>query len=287
VQGKLNGDLSSFGAGVVATGWLAYLGSFAAMVLVITLSGRARSTAAVLRRDASWWWFALGLSAIPVVLAMAGGIPLVGVAMAAVCAVAGQTVAGLGFDARGIGLAAPLRLTRRRAAAGAVAVLGLAIAVLGNGGARASAWVTVGIGVGLFAAGAIVCIQQAGNGMVAGIAGDPLVPALTASAGGTAGISIIFGAVAVTGGLDGITLPGADRWYLYLGGPIGALITVVAAWAVRRLGTFALTVAAVSGQMLMAVALDAGGKSGVSWPTAVAALTVCGAVGLAIPRRAR
>ncbi len=68
--------------------------------------------------------------------------------------------------------------------------------------------------------------------------------------------------------------------------PLGTLVTVAAACAVRHLGTFVLTLTVVGGQMVMAVLLDAVGAVGLRWPTVAATAVVALAVLLAVPRRA-
>ena len=121
-QGQLNGDLSVAGAGVLLSSWLSYVGTLGTVLLVVALRGRVGATMAILRRDSRWWWFAIGLCGIPIVLAMAAGIPIVGVATATVCSVAGQTISGLALDARGVGVPEPLRLSGRRLFAGVIAI---------------------------------------------------------------------------------------------------------------------------------------------------------------------
>ena len=283
-QGQVNGDLSVAGAGVLLSSWLSYVGTLATVLLVLAVRGKVRATVAILRRDARWWWYGIGLCGIPIVLAMAAGIPIVGVATASVCSVAGQTVSGLGLDARGVGVPERLRLTRRRLFAGMVAIMGLAVAVLsGSGRASVDLGTMIAVGVLLFAAGLTLAGQQAGNGRVTSIAGDPVVAALTTAAGGTLGITTLVGVVAASGGLDGITLPAlVDSWYLYLGGPLGAAITVGAAWAVRHLGTFALTLAVVGGQMATALVIDLLRGVGLHWSTLVAAAMIAGATVIAL-----
>ncbi|HEY3437938.1 MAG TPA: DMT family transporter [Actinotalea sp.] len=286
-QGQLNGDLSTAGAGVLVSSWLSYVGTLATVLLVVAVRGSTRTTMTVLRHQGRWWWYAIGLCGIPIVLAMAGGIPIVGVATASVCSVAGQTVSGLGLDARGVGVPEPLRLTGRRVLAGVVAITGLALAVLsGSRPASVSLGTMIGVGVLLFAAGLTLAGQQAGNGQVTSIARDPVVAALTTGAGGTVGISLLLGVVAASGGLDGVTLPPlAGTWYLYLGGPLGAAITVGAAWAVRHLGTFALTLTVVGGQMATALVIDVVRGVGLHWPTLVAAAMIAAATLIAMGRR--
>ena len=286
-QGRLNGDLSTAGAGVLLASWLSYVGTLGTVVLVVLLRGRTRATASVLRHRGSWWWYAIGLCGIPLVLAMAAGIPLVGVAIASVCSVAGQTVSGLGLDARGVGVPEPLRLSGRRLVAGVVAVLGLAVAVLsGSTGPSVDLGTMVAVGLMLFVAGVTLGGQQAGNGRVTSLAGDPVVAGLTTAVGGTIGITLLTAGIAAAGGLDGVTLPALDpHWYLYLGGPLGAAITVGAAWAVRHLGTFALTLAIVGGQMVTAMLIDVLGGVGLHWSTAVAAAMIAAATVIAVGRR--
>ncbi|MGN8244314.1 DMT family transporter [Cellulomonas soli] len=287
-QGQLNGQLAQAGAGSLVAGWFSYVGTLVTTVLILVVRGRSRRTTQALRRDARWWWFVVGLCGIPIVLGMAAGIPLVGVALASVSAVAGQTVASLGLDARGVGVPEPIRLTGRRVAAGLTAVVGLAVAVLGGSGSVEGGAVTsIVVGLGLFVSGAVLVVQQAGNGAVTAVVGDPVVAGLTSAAGGTAGITVLLGAAAAAGRLDGVVLPDlASSWYVYLGGPLGAVITIAAAWAVAHLGTFVLTLAVVGGQMLTAMALDLAGAVGLAWPTVVATAMIGAATVLAVQRQA-
>ena len=234
-QGRLNGDLATAGAGALLAAWTSYVGTFLTVAVVVAVQGRVRLTARILRRDARWWWYAVGLCGVPIVVTFALGIPVVGVAIASVCAVAGQTVAGLGLDARGVGVPASLRITGRRLIAAVVAVVGLVLAV--GSAPSTSLGTVIGLGVLMFVGGAVLAGQQAGNGRVNLLTGDAVLPALTSSAGGTLGVSALVGIVAAVGGLHGVTLPDQPgQWYLYLGGPLGAAITVCAAWSIRHPG---------------------------------------------------
>lgn len=283
-QGRFNGDLAESGAGVLVASWLSYVGTLATVVLAVAARRRVVATARILRRQGSWWWYAIGLCGVPIVLAMAAGIPLVGVAVASVASVAGQTVAGLTLDARGVGLPAPLRLTARRLGAGLAAMGGLAVAVLVGSGPSADVATVVAVGVALFVAGGVLAGQQAGNGRVTALSGDPLVAGFASVVGGTVGVSVLIAGAVALGRLGPVTLPGADHWYLYLGGPLGAAITVVSAWAVRHLGTFALTLAIVGGQMVTAIVLDVAVGLGVHWSTLVAVVLIAASTVLAVGR---
>ncbi|MDR0481837.1 MAG: DMT family transporter [Cellulomonadaceae bacterium] len=295
-QSVINGDLSEAGAGMILSGWVAYIGALVSLIVVVVVTGRAGHTVSAIRTKGNWAWFAFGLAGVPLVLGMAGGVPLVGAAIASVCSIAGQTLGGLAFDTKGIGRDHPLPLTAPRAMAGLVALVGLVIAVTGGvGGGSGSAgaddggttlWVTVGIGVALLIGGIIMCIQQAGTGFVTGLVGDPVTPALTAVTGGTVGVTLFLLLSSAWGGLSGLSLPGVHQWWLYLGGPLGAIATVISAWAVRRLGVFMMTLSLVGGQMLTSILIDAVRQGAISWPTVIAALVICGAVVLAMPRKA-
>lgn len=281
-QGRFNGDLSTAGAGALVTTWLSYVGTLVTTAIVLVVQGRAARTAHTLRHDARWWWYAVGLCGVPIVIMFAIGIPIVGVAIASVCSVAGQTVSGLALDARGVGLPAPLHLTRRRLGAAFVALAGLVVAV--GAGPTTNLGTAIGLGVAIFLGGMLISGQQAGNGRVTQLTGNPVLPALTSSAGGTVAVTVILGVAAATGHLHGVHLPG--QWWLYLGGPLGAAITVCAAWAIRHLGTFALTLGVVVGQMVTAVLVDLGTGVGARWATLAAVVLVTGATMLVVvPRR--
>ena len=283
-QGRFNGDLSTAGAGALVATWLSYVGTLVTTAIVLVIQGRAAGTVHTLTHDARWWWYAVGLCGVPIVIMFAIGIPIVGVAIASVCAVAGQTVSGLALDSRGVGLPAPLRLTGRRLIAALVAVAGLVIAV--GAGPTTNAWQAAGLGVAIFVGGMLIAGQQAGNGRVTQLTGNPVLPALTSSAGGTGAVTALLGIAAATGHLHGVHLPG--QWWLYLGGPLGSAITVCAAWAIRHLGTFALSLGVVVGQMVTAVLVDLVTGVTTRWTTLLAVVLVTGATVLVVlPARRR
>ncbi|PZR55141.1 hypothetical protein DNL40_01820 [Xylanimonas oleitrophica] len=286
LQGRLNGDLATAGTGPVLATWFSYVGTLLAAVLLVVARRRVAVTVSLLRGAAAWWWFAVGLCSVPLVVAMSAGIPLVGVAVASVCTVAGQTIAGLALDARGVAVPAPIRLSPRRLLAGALALAGLGFAVLGGASASGAGWPVVVAVAALFLSGALLCVQQVGNGRVTHLTGDPVLATLTSVTGGLVGISAVCAVLVPFGLLDGVRLP--SQWWLYLGGPLGTLITIAAAYAVRHLGTFVLTITVVSGQMVMALGLDVLGVVPVRWPTLVATTAVAVAALLVVqrPRRA-
>ena len=286
-QGRFNADLAVAGAGTLAAGWLSYVGTLVTIAFVVLARRRLAATVRTMRDRARWWWFAIGLCGIPIVLASAYGVPIVGVAVASVASVAGQTVAGLLLDARGVGVPARLPLTGRRALAALTAIGGLGLAMAGGSSEGAGAGKAVAIGALFFVAGATLAVQNAGNGAVAQDSGDPTIAGLASATGGTVAISVGLAVAAAVGALDAVTLPTGPRdWYLYLGGPLGAAIVVAAAWAVRHLGTFALTLTVVGGQLLAAMAVDVSRGLGAPWTTLASVVAIVAATALGVaPRR--
>jgi transporter family-2 protein len=286
-QSRFNGDLAVAGAGTLVAGWLSYVGTLGTVVVVVLARGRAATTARTVASRGRWWWFAIGLCGIPIVLAAAYGVPIVGVAVASVGSVAGQTVAGLLLDARGVGVPEPLPLTGRRLVAALVALGGLGLAMSGGSSGGVGLGTAVGIGLLFFVSGAALAAQNAGNGAVTQASGDPVIAGLTSATGGTVAVTLGVGVAAAVGALHGVTLPAAaGDWYRYLGGPLGAVIVVGAAWAVRHLGTFALTLTVIGGQLIAAMLVDLTRGLGTPWTTlaSVAAIIASAALGVA-PRR--
>jgi transporter family-2 protein len=287
-QSRVNADLSAHLSpavvGVLVTTLLSYIGTLLTTAVVITARGKLPWAISTLRQNGKFWWPMIGFFGVPIVITMAFGVPLVGVAVASVASVAGQTVTGLSLDAKGVGIPAPIRFTAPRVVAALVALAGLAVAVTGST-SGASTWQMVGIGGLIFLSGALISGQQVGNGRLNLITNDAFLPVLTSSFGGTVIMAAVVAGAAGTGHLSGITFPGLDQWWLYLGGPIGCGITAAAAWAIRHLGVFTLTLGVVVGQMVTAVAIDLIGGAGVSALTYVSVALVIIATAIVVVRR--
>ncbi|MCF2706956.1 DMT family transporter [Arcanobacterium haemolyticum] len=268
IQGVFNGGLSSSGAGPVLAGWVSYVGTLLAVVVVLAIQRHLGATFHLLRTQSAWWWYAVGLGGIPIVITMSWGIPIVGVAVSSVCSVAGQTVMSLILDSFGVGLPHRIKLSARRILAALVALAGLALAV-GSGIGDIRIGLLVAVGLLIFASGATIIVQSAGNGEVTARTGNPLTATLTSVLGGTTVISVILLVVWLTGHVNFAALPGINAWWAYAGGPLGAGVTFCAAWSVRRLGTFSLTLAVVAGQMVTSMLLDLLVGNGVGLQTAM------------------
>ena len=156
----------------------------------------------------------------------------------------------------------------------AAALCLVAIAISTAEGVRsASPWLLVLVAV----AGGLISLQQAFNGRVRG-ATDAVVATFVNFVVGTTALVLGLGLRELLVGVHAQVWPGAGRWYLYLGGPIGASFVAVAALVVGRLGVLRLGLAVTAGQLLGAILLDLHrGVSAATW-TAVALTMVAVAV---------
>ncbi len=276
IQGIFNGAFTATGAGPLLAGWVSYLGTLVTVVMIIVAQGNTATFLGILRKNGKLWWFGVGAGGVPIVIAMAWGIPLVGATLASVCAVAGQTIMGLVLDRFGLGLPERIRLSGFRIAAVVVVLVGLGLAISAGTDISgiSSGWVMLGVGLLLFFACSFITFQNAGNGAVISRAGYPILATFTSVVGGTVIMSVIVLTIFLSGGLEGHSFPGVDSWWMYLGGPAGAGITICAASSVRRLGTFRLALAMVSGQMTTALVVDFFSDVPISPATVISAATV-------------
>ena len=149
--------------------------------------------------------------------------------------------------------------TRRRPCPHAAAAAGSALCLvavarqrLGDGAREASPLLLVLVVL----AGCAISVQQALNGQVRRTTGDAGVATLVNFVVGTAALCLGLALHAAAGGLDLASWPGVDRWWLYLGGPMGAAFVAVAAVTVRLLGVLRLGLAVIAGQLVGALLLD-------------------------------
>jgi transporter family-2 protein len=194
-----------------------------------------------------WWHWVGGLAGALLVAVSAAAAPRMGVALLTVALVCGQTGGSLAVDQAGLSPAGRQPATPARVIGVALAVAAVGIGALGKRG---------DLEVGLLAlavlAGCAVAVQQAANGHLARLAGEPLVAAtINFVIGGTV-LLLLVAAVAGDGPPDGWDAPFGD----WLGGLLGASVVVTLAWVVHTLGVLRTTLALVAGQSAGALALD-------------------------------
>jgi transporter family-2 protein len=235
-------------------------GSGLILVLAISLAMRGPRTAllhglpAQLRSGGLRWWHLLGgLLGATFVAGQGLVVPLLGVALFTVLAVAGNTTASMLTDRAGIGPGGRRPITARRVVAAAGTVVAVALAVSGRlsvGGLVVWALVLAVV------AGAGTGVQPALNGQVAARTGEPLVATVGNFVLGTAGLLVALGIEHLLG--HGWRPPPAP-WQspvLWLGGVIGVAFILSAAIVVKPLGVLLLSLLSTSGQLTGSLVSD-------------------------------
>ncbi|MGI8536552.1 MAG: DMT family transporter [Mycobacteriales bacterium] len=270
LQQRLNGELKTSLDDAVLTAVVSFgLGLLAVVVVVAFRPATRRALRLV--RQVPWQQRLGGIGGAFLVVVGAAAAPEIGVALLTVGLVAGQTGGGLMVDRMGLGPGDSHRLTAPRLLGAALCLVAVGVAVLGKGARAASPLLLVLIVV----AGLLIAVQQALNGRVRQRTGDAGVATLVNFVVGLTALALVAAIDLLVGGLQTDQWPGLDRWYLYLGGPMGAVFVAVAAMVVRSLGVLRLGLAVIAGQLLGGLLLD------IAAPVSAAgvdALTVAGVV---------
>lgn len=287
LQARINGEL----AGRIGDGVFAALLSFAGGELVLLAvaatvpavrAGLVRTMRGVRSGRLPWWQLLGGLCGAFLVITQGLTVGVVGVAVFTVAVVAGQASSSLVVDRAGLGpgAAQPVTVTR---IAGAVLTIGaVLLAVSDRLGGPAALWVAV-IPV---LAGVTVAWQQAVNGRVNAVAGNPLAATLVNFTVGTVLLLVVTAVVVAVRGLPA-PLPGNP--VLYLGGPLGIVFIATAVAVVRLTGVLLLGLGTIAGQLVGALLLDvfvpATGEQLSATAVAGTALTLVAVAVAAVPAR--
>lgn len=256
VQSRINGGLSqTLGNGYV-TAALSFSIGLAIMCAAMLLSRRGRDGLRRVRADVRehrlppWTLFG-GAGGAFFVLCQGLVAPLTGLALFTVGIVAGQVLGGLILDRVGLGPGGRIDPTPMRLAGTALAVVAVVLSAgLGSGAGSATLLVLFPFLVGIAVAG-----QSMVNGLVRASAHSAITSTFINFVVGTS-ILVVFAIVSVsfTGWPE--QWP-TSPWY-YLGGLVGTIFIAVAAMLVRTAGVLLLSMSNVAGQLLAAVAFEAG-----------------------------
>lgn len=262
-QQRINGDLGASLDDPLLAAVVSFLTGLVVVALAVAVRRPARAALPLLK-DVPWSWRVGGLGGATLVAVGAAAAPRIGVALLTVGLVAGSTVGGLVVDRVGLGPGGHHLLSTTR-----LAGAGLCLAAIGLAAGEGLDLASPGLLVLVFLAGFLISVQQALNGRVR-MATDVAVATLVNFVVGTVALLLALAGTAMTVGVTVDTWPGPDRWWLYLGGPIGATFVAVAAVVVRRLGVLRLGLAVTAGQVVGGLLLDL--------DRGVAALTVASAL---------
>ena len=251
LQQRINGELKTALGDALLTALVSFGTGLVAVVVVVL--ARPVSRAALSRvRQVPWPQRLGGLGGASLVAVGAAAAPEIGVALLTVGLVAGQTSGGLVVDRFGLGPGGVHHLTAARVAGALLCLVAVGISVLGDVARAADPLLLVLV----VTAGFAIAVQQALNGRVRRTTGDAGVATLVNFVVGSAALALGVLVHLAVAGLDIGSWPGADQWYLYSGGPMGATFVAVAAIVVRRLGVLRLGLAVIAGQLFGALLLD-------------------------------
>jgi bacterial/archaeal transporter family-2 protein len=255
LQSRINGQLGSD----LGDGFVAALISFGTGLVIVTVlllampSGR-RGFGVVRRairtRQIPWWHAAGGAAGGLFVLSQGLVVGLLGIALFTVASVAGQTLSGLFIDWRGIGTVAPKAITVSRVVGASLALVAVAIAVLPQLSGHAHIWVVVLP----FLVGLCLSWQQAVNGQIKTLARSATTATFFNFVAGTI-VLAVFAAINLA--LAGLPHGFPSDPLLYAGGLIGVLFIAGFAFVIPVIGVLLQSLAAIGGQLLMALLLDA------------------------------
>lgn len=268
LQQRINGDLGhALGEPLVAS--VVSFGSGLVMMTALVMRTKSRSLLGKVS-DVPWWTRLGGLGGATLVFVGATAAPRIGVALLTVGLVAGSVMGALAVDRAGLAPGGHRPITAPRLAGAALCLVAIAVSTA-EGLRSASPWLLALVVL----AGVLICFQQAFNGHVRH-ATDATVATFVNFVVGTTALLLGLALRWLLVGIHIHSWPGAEQWYLYLGGPIGASFVAVAALVVRPLGVLRLGLAVTAGQILGSMLVDL--DRGVAATTVVAAALTMAAV---------
>ncbi|WP_336714261.1 DMT family transporter [Arthrobacter sp. USHLN218] len=269
LQDRLGAALVSFAAGLIAV--------LAFALLRPAARARLGAVPAVLkRREYPRWWLVAGTIGAFYIFAQAATVGPIGLSLFTIAIVTGQMVSSLAVDRMGLGPGRKIGVSGARVAG---AVLAFAAAVVaasahfaadgpagpGPEGARLVLLMLIPLFSGL-----LQSVQQGMLGQMGTVHGSPVISTFLNFAAGTAVLLVLWAAQAA---LSGRAVLAGGPWWLYLGGPLGALVLASATISVASTGVLLTSLTVICGQLVGSVVLD------IAWPSAgstVGPLTLAG-----------
>lgn len=256
-QSRVNGFMAGFAGDALlaaaytfGTGWLLLT---VGLFLPSARQGLRRAYAAYRAHDVRAWVFFAGFFGAFWVAMQAAAVPIAGVALFTIGAVAGQTGGALVVDRVGLGPAGKRAISPARVGAAILALGGVALAVSGRLGASGPA-VLLPVLMAV-AGGAAIAMSAANNGRI-NVASRDFVA--TSWINFTWGSVALVGVAAVRVATGAIAWPewSGAPWWAYTAGILGVLYVANSAVVVRYLGVLLLMLMTLTGQMSGAVLFD-------------------------------
>jgi len=257
LQARANGELSHrLGNGLQAA-LVSFISGLIIIVVIALFNPSIKEGVRTLRRAViakaipPWTLFAgmLGASFVAVQTQI---VPMIGVAIYSVAAIAGQMAISLVVDRIGLTGGGKKEITPRRVTAAFVTVFAVFISVADRLDGKDLSIAAVILGV---LAGAIVGLQRAMNGQINEHSQQSFTTSLLNFAMGTTFLLVLLLFAMTLGGMKLSPLP-AGPWWIYTGGAIGVLYVAFTSTIVQHLGVLTFTLISVGGQLAGALLID-------------------------------
>jgi len=257
LQARANGELSHR----LGNGLQAALVSFTSGLIIIVVialfnpsikEGVRTLRRAVVAKEIPPWTLFAGMLGASFVAVQTKIVPLIGVAIYSVAAIAGQSAISLVVDRIGLTGGGKKKITPRRVTAAFVTVLAVFISVADRLDGKDLSIAAVVLGV---LAGTIVGVQRAMNGQINEHSQQSFTTSLLNFAMGTTFLLIFLCFAMTLGGMKLSPLP-AGPWWIYTGGAIGVIYVAFTSTIVQHLGVLTFTLISVGGQLAGSLLID-------------------------------
>ena len=257
LQARANGELSHLLNNSIEAALVSF-GSGLIIIAVISLfhpgiKGGIRNlhSAVTLKRIPRWRLFA-GMLGGSFVALQTHIVPLVGVAIYSVAAIAGQTAVSLVVDRIGLTGGGVKHISLRRVLAAVVTVGAVFLSVLDRLDAANFAPWAVAFAVG---AGALVGVQRALNGQINEFTEQSAATSYLNFIMGTSFLLVLLIVGTIINGDELAPLP-SGPWWIYTGGVIGVIYIAFTSTIVQHLGVLTFTMFSVGGNLLGSLLID-------------------------------
>ena len=257
LQARANGELSHLLNNSIEAALVSF-GSGLIIIAVISLFHpgikrgiRNLHTAVTWKRIPRWRLFA-GMLGGSFVALQTHIVPLVGVAIYSVAAIAGQTAVSLVVDRIGLTGGGVKHISPRRVLAAVVTVGAVLLSVLDRLDAANFAPWAVAFAVG---AGALVGVQRALNGQINEFTEQSAATSYLNFIMGTSFLLVLLIVGTIINGDELAPLP-SGPWWIYTGGVIGVIYIAFTSTIVQHLGVLTFTMFSVGGNLLGSLLID-------------------------------
>jgi len=198
------------------------------------------------------WRLGAGVLGAAFVAVQTHVVPIAGVALFSVAALAGQTGISLWVDHQGVAGGVKSAITKKRVLAAVITVVSVAISVWDRFAMSNFSILTIGLAV---LAGGWVGVQRALNGQINSHSNKSFATSQLNFITGTSFLILLLIGRAII--FDEALLSFATGpWWMYLGGSLGVLYIAFSAVTVQYLGVLEFTLLSVGGMLLGALFLD-------------------------------